>query len=250
MMPYHYGVGVGLRDAGVLIDGFTPLAGSSGGAIAAAALACGLETNQVLNGISRVAEDCREKGALWRMLIPARQLCDEVLPEDAHERMRGNVSVAVFQVFPRPTRLFVNDFNSKQDVVDSLIASSNIPLVLGPSPLVRFRKGLCIDGSFAAPVGSFGCCDTLAERTVRVMPFEPKDFGRLASYHTAQPRDCIAPGVRYGDGFYHTTGQCLQYAAGYPPPSEKDVRELFQLGYRAAELWIDEEIMSQREKLE
>jgi len=240
MMPFHYGVGVALRDAGLLKKG-TPLAGASGGAITAAALACDLPADKVLEGAAAVAEDCREKGAFRRMLLPARKLCSEVLPPDAHQLMSGDVRVAILQVLPRPKRLFIDEWDSKEDVVDSLIASSNIPFVLGPSLLVPFRQGLCVDGSFATEVGTFGCGDTSAARTVRVMAFDPKDFGSFASLISDNPRDSIAPGLRQGDGFPYTSARCLKYAAGSPPPTMAEIQDLFQLGYRAAEMWIEEE---------
>jgi len=102
-------------------------------------------------------------------------------------------------------------------VVDSLMASSNIPAILAPSLLVRFRGGFCIDGSFATKVGSFGCGDSAAERTVRVMAFDPKDFGGLARLisKAALTRDAIAPGLREGDSLPISTSRALRLAAGY-----------------------------------
>mmetsp|Transcript_36997 Transcript_36997/g.59400 ORF Transcript_36997/g.59400 Transcript_36997/m.59400 type:complete len:328 (-) Transcript_36997:61-1044(-) len=216
MMPYHCGVGTALRDAGFLNDE-TPLSGSSGGAITAAAFACGLPSHEIINGIEAVAKDCREKGSFRRMLIPARELCEKVLPEDAHHLMNGKTRVSILQVLPRPKRLFIDKWDSKDDVVDSLMASSNIPAILAPSLLVRFRGGFCIDGSFATKVGSFGCGDSAAERTVRVMAFDPKDFGGLARLisKAALTRDAIAPGLREGDSLPISTSRALRLAAGY-----------------------------------
>jgi len=118
MMPFHHGVGVALRDAGVLTRS-TPLGGSSGGAIAAAALACELPKEEVNEGIVAVAEDCRSYGSFRRMLIPAKKLCDQVLPEDSHHRMNGQVHVSVMEILPRLRPLVVNEWTSKDDVVRS-----------------------------------------------------------------------------------------------------------------------------------
>jgi len=241
MMPFHHGVGVALRDAGVLTRS-TPLGGSSGGAIAAAALACELPKEEVNEGIVAVAEDCRSYGSFRRMLIPAKKLCDQVLPEDSHHRMNGQVHVSVMEILPRLRPLVVNEWTSKDDVVESLIASSNIPFVLGPTPLAMFRNTSCIDGSFATPIGSFGCVDIPGARTIRVMAFEPKRFGRLSKMVHANPQDAIAPGLRVGDGCdTYTLRKLLRFAAGSPPPNEVEVERLFNMGYRCAELWLEEE---------
>eukprot|EP00465_Bigelowiella_longifila_P005438 CAMPEP_0185254696 /NCGR_PEP_ID=MMETSP1359-20130426/3596_1 /TAXON_ID=552665 /ORGANISM="Bigelowiella longifila, Strain CCMP242" /LENGTH=281 /DNA_ID=CAMNT_0027837981 /DNA_START=327 /DNA_END=1172 /DNA_ORIENTATION=+ len=243
MMPYHCGVGTALRDAGFLHDG-TPLAGSSGGAITAAAFACGLPSHEIINGIEAVAKDCRENGSFRRMLIPARELCEKVLPEDAHHLMNGRARVSILQVLPRPKRLFIEHWDSKNDVVDSLMASSNIPAILAPSLLVPFRGGFCIDGSFATKIGSFGCGDSAAQRTVRVMAFDPKDFGGLANLisQAALTRDAIAPGLREGDSLPISTSRALRLAAGSPPPDFETIMELYRAGYLAAELWVEEEL--------
>ena len=58
LFPYYVGVAYFLKEAG-LITPTTPLGGSSAGSIVAAALACGVGQETVLEGLAALVDDVR-----------------------------------------------------------------------------------------------------------------------------------------------------------------------------------------------
>jgi hypothetical protein len=150
IFPYFLGVIAELKDAGILTEG-TPLAGSSGGALAAAFTALGLDDETVLEATYRVCAAIRKsgkssRGRLGRLL---KQELVRVLPEDAHERLNaweGGVRIGVTLLLPAPTAVYIDKFKSKEDVVEVLSASCHIPFWCSNWPFTRCRGTLGADG--------------------------------------------------------------------------------------------------------
>ncbi|MCI12674.1 patatin, partial [Trifolium medium] len=57
-----------------------------------------------------------------------------------------SVAVAVTQLLWRPRGLLVDQFDSKEDLINAVFTSSFIPGYLAPKPATMFRNRLCIDG--------------------------------------------------------------------------------------------------------
>ncbi|XP_021910008.1 uncharacterized protein LOC110823832 isoform X2 [Carica papaya] len=116
-----------------------------------------------------VAQFLIEKGYIKAVL---RDVLEKFLPDDAHSRSNGRVRVAVTQIFWRPRGLLVDQFDSKEDLINAVITSSFIPGYLAPRPATMFRNRLCIDGGltlFMPP--------TSATKTVRVCAFPASRLG-------------------------------------------------------------------------
>ncbi|KAJ0010878.1 hypothetical protein Pint_32946 [Pistacia integerrima] len=109
----------------------TPLAGSSAGAIVCATIASGASMQEALNATKILAEDCRARGTAFRLGAVLRDVLNNFLPDDAHTRPRG---------------LLVDQFDSKEDLINVVFTSSFIPGYLAPSPATMFRNRVCIDG--------------------------------------------------------------------------------------------------------
>ncbi|KAJ0078401.1 hypothetical protein Patl1_36875 [Pistacia atlantica] len=56
------------------------------------------------------------------------------------------MTVAVTQILWRPRGLLVDQFDSKEDLINVAFTSSFIPGYLAPSPATMFRNRVCIDG--------------------------------------------------------------------------------------------------------
>lgn len=55
-----------------------------------------------------------------------RQGLEDALPCDAHDvlnRREGKVTIGVTHVFPRPTGVFIDEFASREDLVEVLLGS-------------------------------------------------------------------------------------------------------------------------------
>lgn len=141
------------------------LQGASAGGLAIALLACDIDIRHATEVAYRLALDNNlyERPlaliGVWGRLL--REWLEELLPEDAHKRCESWIKVSVLEVnfpptFPSeptsfPPEPFVrkaySHFESKQDLIECLMASAHIPLLLNYKPFSTFRGRLCIDGS-------------------------------------------------------------------------------------------------------
>ncbi|XP_020586627.1 patatin-like phospholipase domain-containing protein 4 isoform X2 [Phalaenopsis equestris] len=171
LFPYHLGVARLLLEKGYIKE-TTPLAGSSAGAIVCVVIASGNSMKDALHVTKILAEDCRLNGTAFRLGAVLRNVLNEFLPEDVHIRSNGRVRVAITQLSWRPKGLLVDQFDSKEDLINAVITSSFIPGYLAPRPATFYRKRLCIDGGltlFMPP--------TSATKTVRICAFPTKQMG-------------------------------------------------------------------------
>ncbi|XP_055816240.1 uncharacterized protein LOC129885828 [Solanum dulcamara] len=222
LFPYHLGVAKLLIEKGYIKE-TTPLAGSSAGAIVCAVVASGASMQEALDATKILAQDCRLKGTAFRLGAVLREVLEKFLPDDAHIRCNGRVRVAVTQILWRPRGLLVDQFDSKEDLINAVFTSSFIPGYLAPRPATFFRNRLCIDGGltlFMPP--------TSAAQTVRICAFPA---GRLRLQGIGISPDCN-PENRA------TPRQLLNWAL---EPAEDDILDkLFEQGYADAAIWAQD----------
>ncbi|OVA15253.1 Patatin/Phospholipase A2-related [Macleaya cordata] len=222
LFPYHLGVAEFLIEKGYIKE-TTPLAGSSAGAIVCVVIASGSSMKEALEATKVLAKDCRLKGTAFRLGAVLRNVLEEFLPDDVHIRSNGRVRVAVTQIFWRPRGLLVDQFESKEDLIDAVFTSSFIPGYLAPRPATLFRNRLCIDGGltlFMPP--------TSAAKTVRICAF-PTD--RLGFKGIGISPDCN-PENRA------TPRQLLNWAL--EPAEDYILDRLFEFGYLDAAVWAEQ----------
>ncbi|XP_020685136.1 uncharacterized protein LOC110101545 isoform X2 [Dendrobium catenatum] len=152
-----------------------------------------------------------------------RNVLNEFLPEDVHIRSNGRVRVAITQLSWRPKGLLVDQFDSKEDLINAVITSSFIPGYLAPRPATLYRNRLCIDGgltSFMPP--------TSALKTVRVCAFPTKRMGL---------RDIgISPDCNPENRA--STRQLFNWAL--EPAEDNILDRLYELGYLDAKVWAEQ----------
>uniref|UniRef100_A0A251VIZ4 Patatin n=1 Tax=Helianthus annuus TaxID=4232 RepID=A0A251VIZ4_HELAN len=167
-----------------------------------------------------LAEDCRSRGTAFRLGAVLRDVLEQFLPDDAHIRSNGRVRVAVTQILWRPRGLLVDQFDSREDLIDAVITSSFIPGYLAPRPATLFRNRLCVDGGltlFMPP--------TSAAQTVRVCAFPA---GRLGLEDIGISPDCN-PENRA------SAGELFSWAL--EPAADSVLDNLYELGYMDAAVW-------------
>ncbi|KAK4794917.1 hypothetical protein SAY86_012911 [Trapa natans] len=119
LFPYHLGVAQVLIERGYIKE-TTPLAGSSAGAIVCAVVASGKSMEDALNATKILAEDCRSRGTAFRLGAVLRDVLEKFLPEDIHIRSNGRIRVAVTQIFWKTRGLLVDQFDSKEDLINAI----------------------------------------------------------------------------------------------------------------------------------
>ncbi|KAI3448315.1 hypothetical protein Pfo_004980 [Paulownia fortunei] len=221
LFPYHLGVAHLLIEKGYIKE-TTPLAGSSAGAIVCAVIASGASMQEALKATKILAEDCRLRGTAFRLGAVLRDVLDQFLPDDVHIRSNGRVRVAVTEILWRPRGLLVDQFDSKEDLIDAVFTSSFIPGYLAPRPATMFRNRLCIDGGltlFMPP--------TSAAKTVRVCAFPASRLGLqgIGISPDCNPENRASP------------RELFNWAL--EPAADDILDKLFELGYLDAAVWAD-----------
>ncbi|PIA27191.1 hypothetical protein AQUCO_08200011v1 [Aquilegia coerulea] len=219
LFPYHLGVAQYLIEKGYITE-TTPLAGSSAGAIVCAVIASGSSMEDALKATKILADDCRLRGTAFRLGAVLRDLLVKFLPDDVHTRSNGRVRVAVTQILWRPRGLIVDQFDSKEDLINAVITSSFIPGYLAPTPATFFRNRVCIDGGltlFMPP--------TSASKTVRVCAFPTERLGLqgIGISPDCNPENRASP------------RELFNWAL--EPAEDQVLDRLFELGYRDAAVW-------------
>ncbi|KAI3990979.1 hypothetical protein MKX01_026163 [Papaver californicum] len=222
LFPYHLGVAHFLIEKGYIKE-TTPLAGSSAGAIVCAVVASGSSMREALEATKILAEDCRRGGTAFRLGAVLRNILEIFLPDDVHIRSNGRVRVAVTQILWRPRAILVDQFISKEDLINAVFTSSFIPGYLAPRPATLFRNKLCVDGGltlFMPP--------TSAANTVRICAFPASRLGLQGIG--------ISPDCNPEDRA--TSGQLFKWAL--EPGEDGDLDRLFELGYLDAAVWAEQ----------
>mmetsp|Transcript_45209 Transcript_45209/g.141691 ORF Transcript_45209/g.141691 Transcript_45209/m.141691 type:complete len:265 (-) Transcript_45209:33-827(-) len=235
LTAYHVGVAYHLSRAGVIHPG-VPVAGASGGALAAAALGSGVSEDAAVAAMYDVSVRCRAEGTAFRLDRTLFLALEEVLPADAHDAINAReaaVGIAYTEVFPRPRGVIATQFRDRADLMQVLAASSYIPVYSGGPPLTGCRGAYCMDGFFASPRNQFYAPPAVgAEQTIFVSPFSAETFKWGAGVETISPP---------GSDFPFSVGETIQLALAPPSAAlggDKVLKVLRETGERDAERWV------------
>ena len=128
----------------------TDIIGVSAGALCDVLVACNVNLDRAVRkayDISIGADIWNRSGGLagiWGPLV--RQWLEELLPEDAHEMCASRVKVIATK-FPRMNLEYLDDFESREDLINACMASVHIPFFLDGNGTYSYRGGQFIDGS-------------------------------------------------------------------------------------------------------
>ncbi|XP_046748068.1 1-acylglycerol-3-phosphate O-acyltransferase Pnpla3 isoform X1 [Diprion similis] len=164
---YHVGVAVCFKKYAphLLLD---KISGASAGAIAACALLLDLPLGEITSNVLRLAREARQR--TLGPFSPSFNVQDillegltKFLPDDAHLIVSGKLHISLTRVYDGKN-VIVSQYNSKDDLLQALLASSFIPLFSGLLP-PRFHGIRYMDGGFSDNL------PTLDENTITVSPF-------------------------------------------------------------------------------
>ncbi|XP_072235413.1 patatin-like phospholipase domain-containing protein 4 [Leuresthes tenuis] len=168
---YHLGaVGAFLRHGDKLLGSLRACAGASAGALVAAVMITAPDKLEHCKEFTHsFAESVRRQrfGAVtpgYNFMLTLREGIDEILPRDAHSLACDRLHISITHSKSGKNHI-VSRFNSRDELIKALLASSFVPVYAGLKPL-EFRGERWIDGGFtdSLPVLPVG-------RTITVSPF-------------------------------------------------------------------------------
>lgn len=184
------------------------LVGASAGCLASVLAACDVDMDVAFDSAIRISKDARlwdrRLGlmGIWGGLV--RQWLDELLPCDAHATCTGHVHILAIRLLPRPRRHRLSHFATREELIDTCMASCHIPYFLDGSPVSRIsgQRGIWIDGSFLAGRGAYARGPD-GERRDLALVLDPKDDDKA-------PRDFLR--LRSVDGVREIYDRGTAYA--------------------------------------
>jgi hypothetical protein len=137
-----------LKETYDLKDGNFSMYGASAGAISSVLAACNVDLHYAMAEAFHIPKKSRSVThahliELW---------LHKILPENCHQicsRGKVNISITTITVSFMPLhRKVINNFTSKQDLIDACLTSSHIPFFVDGHFSRVFRGEHCVDGSF------------------------------------------------------------------------------------------------------
>ena len=128
------------------------MVGASAGALMVTLAICNVDPDQAVQRAYDIAKERDIWGrrfglaGIWGDLV--RQWLDDLLPSNAAEVCQGKLKLVVTQI-PTFEIAYVENFTSKQDLIDACLASAHVPFFLDGRATCNYRGKQCIDGSLS-----------------------------------------------------------------------------------------------------
>lgn len=128
------------------------MVGASAGALMVTLAICNVHPDQAVQRAYDIAKERDIWGrrfglaGIWGDLV--KQWLDDLLPRNAVELCQGKLKLVVTQI-PSFEIAYVEDFTSKQDLIDACLASAHVPFFLDGRATCNYRGKECIDGSLS-----------------------------------------------------------------------------------------------------
>ncbi|UPR00725.1 PNPLA domain-containing protein [Chloropicon primus] len=213
LFPYFVGNAVALKRLGLVSDE-TVFAGSSAGSLISACLVCDLSAEELMGNLLEMYRQLREEGTVGNVRSVVETYANMVFPDDVHVRANGRLNVSITRVnkqSPFLQSVYVNDFESKEDLIQALLTSSHVPLYMNTKVTSTYRGLTCVDGGLGT----------------NFIPKPPCEEPVTICCFPNMPFECdIAPG-KYSECSY-SMRKMLQYAL--LPPGEDKIIDLFEMG--------------------
>ncbi len=256
LSPFHFGVVKQLKECGIIHDK-TALAGSSGGALAAISAGFSVPSEELLHLSGHMAKRCRDEGARYVLKAALEEALETALPEDIADILRKRQApcyVAYTEVNPFIKAQHVCDFTDKNDVIDVLRASCNVPYFFdGNKARIPVRGSYGIDGFFSTKLCRFGCPPTHATNVeILVTPYSAKLIGLAPENARPVGNTCtyslISPDLLTPKDWPFRLTQLLQMSLNAPRAKlgggkitdtelAATYMQLFQAGQEAVRVW-------------
>jgi len=164
---YHVGVASCIKTYAPQLY-LNKVSGASAGSMAALCLLADLPIGEMTSQVLKIATEARKCtlgpfSPSFNINTILSEGLKAILPDDVHLKLDGKLHVSLTKVYDGKN-LLVNQFASKQEVIDVILASAFIPVFSGWLP-PRYRGTRVIDGGYSdnSPI--------LDSQTVTVSPF-------------------------------------------------------------------------------
>ena len=130
---------------------FDRASGASSGSFAAVCALCRIDASKCLE----IYERERERSSYTRVWLIdlLRCFCNEILPNDSHIQCNSRIQIATHRITPFGLkRQIFTEFESKDDLIGAVLASSSIPFVTIPGFGFLYRGAYYIDGVYPDPI--------------------------------------------------------------------------------------------------
>ena len=138
LLFYHLGVAKALQEEG-WIQPHSKFAGASGGALVATVLAAGIPLDHAFQVGKSVVSDCREQGTGWQLERILTEVLTKTLSNVQIHRVQDRLSIATTRLWPNPKMVLKNTFDSKEDLMHTILTSCYIPCYSASSPMRSFQ---------------------------------------------------------------------------------------------------------------
>ena len=211
------------------------IGGASAGSLAALALVCDLPLAEVTKEVVMVAfETNGKKLGPFNPKFNLHKKIKSILnsfPEDIAEKSNGRLHISLTQA-SKMKNLLISEFQSKEDLVDAVCASSFVPLMSGVKP-PRFRGKRVLDGLYSDNIPHLG------GNTITVSPFKgnasisPKD-DRVSS---------MILNIPYGSGgsMKLSSGNMKKLRKALLPPNTRKMKKICEEGFLDAMRFLQKE---------
>ncbi|OQS02726.1 hypothetical protein THRCLA_21343 [Thraustotheca clavata] len=220
LLAFHVGVAKHLQRVGRLTQQ-SCVAGASGGALVAAAIACKVPLVQVEERL-RLSAQAMKSSSEKSLRDHVFGHVMTVFPDDLPSPLR--LIVATTEVWPNPGRIVHHShFQSKEDLANIVVASCHIPFYLTTNFALRYQDTWYIDG----------CVRSLVPKVpnhVGVNVFPLPEF--LSSPNTISPN-------LLGAAFPFKLAQLVEYSL--VPPGDETLNELVHWGEEAAKVYLKQQ---------
>eukprot|EP00747_Dinoflagellata_sp_TGD_P057372 gnl/TRDRNA2_/TRDRNA2_150609_c0_seq1.p1 gnl/TRDRNA2_/TRDRNA2_150609_c0~~gnl/TRDRNA2_/TRDRNA2_150609_c0_seq1.p1 ORF type:complete len:277 (+),score=18.33 gnl/TRDRNA2_/TRDRNA2_150609_c0_seq1:424-1254(+) len=166
-----------------------------------------------------------------------------MLPRDAAERARQHgLVIGYFEVYPEQRPRIVTSWRSKDDLIETILASCNFPFYFSRSPLVKCRDTLAVDGFWAVEPERFGCPPVPGERNVVIIaqPLSTMTSRNAGANLVFDPSNIIQPGRPGMELSQDLSDRQWSQWQTYPVPDMK-VNEMIEAGRAHARTWAVEQ---------
>ena len=229
---YHIGVSACLKQ-------FAPhllmnkIGGSSAGAMCAVALVCDLSLVDMARNVVTLAYEINEK--LLGPFNPSVNLhqklknaFESLFPENVAEQCNEKCFISITKASNK-SNLLISEFESKEDLVEAVSASSFVPMMSGYIP-PKFRGQYALDGGYSDNIPYLG------GYTITVSPFA----GDASICPSEESFHSLLLSYPHGTGgtINLSTGNFRKLGDAIIPPNTRKMKEIFVQGYNDAKRYL------------
>ncbi|XP_073688313.1 patatin-like phospholipase domain-containing protein 2 [Garra rufa] len=228
LMAYYCGVYCCLFErAQFLLKGAKKICGASSGALMGAILACQMSPAKCCENLLEMSREAR-KGTLgavhpsFDLLKIVRNFLNRDLPDDAHLLASGRLFVSLTRVSDG-TNVLVSEFDSKEDLIQTLICSCFYPLYCGVIP-PSYHGIRYVDGALSNNMPF-----SHLRNTITISPFSGESdispYGNPFYFHD----------IYYNNASIHINFiNAHRVVIAFFPPEPEVLAEMCQNGYKDA----------------